>query len=50
MLFITFIENYIEDIAYPNPKNGKMVLPSSFKKKEMYAVYSDCGEFHYQYT
>lgn len=29
----------MQDITYPSPKNGKLLLPASFKKKNMYEEY-----------
>ena len=44
------MENYSKDIGYPNPRDGKMILPSSFRKKDMFEVYLAEKEMHYQYT
>ena len=44
------MENYLQDIAYPNPRDGKMILPTSFRKKEMFEVYLAEKEKHSQYN
>ena len=37
------MENFLQDVAYPCPRDGKLMLPSTFKKKFMYEKYTEIG-------